>query len=161
MEPRPAIAVEVGDLQTQLRISRTGVAEYVRQALAGQGVRAAEISIVILDDQGIRAINRRCLGHDWETDVITFPLSSPGDEVLAGELVISAQTAVDSARELGVTPESELALYLVHGLLHLLGCDDQTPAGAAEMRAREATVMAALGPNRVSRLATKRQEKPI
>ncbi len=153
MEPAQAIEVEVGDLQGILPISRSGVARCVRRALESQGITRAEISVVIMDDAGIRSINKRCLGHDWETDVITFPLSDPDQPTLAGELVISAQTAQETARELGVEPESELALYLVHGLLHLLGRDDQTPAGTAEMRAGEAEILHALGPALIRGLA--------
>ncbi len=152
MEPGPAITVEVGDVQNHLPVAPAGVVAFVSSALAHEGVARADISIVIMDDKTIRAINSQHLGHDWATDVITFPLSLPGDPVLAGELVVSAQTAADSARELGVAPERELALYLLHGLLHLLGCDDQSATGAAEMRHREARLLSALGSDAICRL---------
>ena len=73
---------------------------------------------------------RRHLGHDWPTDVISFGLSEPGDPTLAGELVVSAEMAAATAREAGADPSAELALYVVHGLLHLCGLDDRTAEDA-------------------------------
>ncbi len=98
-----------------------------------------------MDDETIRVINRRHLAHDWPTDVISFPLSDPDDPVLAGELVVSAEMAASTARDVGVDPRSELALYVVHGLLHLCGLDDQTAEDADVMRQREAEILASEG----------------
>jgi hypothetical protein len=77
--------------------------------------------------------------------VISFPLSSPDDPILAGELVVSAELAVLMAAEDGVEPRDELALYIVHGLLHLCGYDDSNESDAAEMRRREAEILAESG----------------
>ena len=81
-----------------------------------------------MDDATIHAINRRHLAHDWPTDVISFVLSEPDDPALAAELVVSAEMAVvDRPGAWGPTRRSELALYVVHGLLHLCGLDDLIP----------------------------------
>lgn len=141
----PSIEVELSDTQTHLRIAPERASELVRQVLAIEGVRNASISLVIVDNQTIREINREHLGHDWETDVITFPLSDPDEEPLLGELVVSAEMAKTSAAEVGEDPWAELALYVVHGLLHLLGYDDLSEAEAAAMRRREGEVLALLG----------------
>ena len=77
--------------------------------------------------------------------MITFPLGEPGDASLSGELVVSAETAAETAREAGVAPWDELALYLVHGLLHLRGHDDADETGRRAMRSREAEILAGLG----------------
>ena len=79
------------------------------------------------------------------TDVITFPLSEPGDPGLSGELVVSAEMAVATAGESRADPLHELALYVVHGLLHLCGLDDLTPEAANAMRAGEGEALASLG----------------
>jgi probable rRNA maturation factor len=77
--------------------------------------------------------------------VISFVLADPTEAALAGELVVSAEMAAETARAGGFDARAELALYLVHGLLHLCGYDDQTPAEAATMRRREAEVLAKEG----------------
>ncbi len=115
------------------------------RVLLGEGVSQAEISIILVDDRAIQAINDRHLGHNWPTDVITFPLSEPGEVPLAGELVISTEMAATTAQQAGTDPAAELALYLVHGLLHLCGYDDQTPEDRTRIRGREDEVLTAAG----------------
>jgi probable rRNA maturation factor len=117
----------------------------VRGALAAEGVTSGWISVAVVDDATIRAINRRHLGHDWPTDVISFPLSDPGDDELCGELVVSAEMAAATASEAGVNAWYELALYVVHGLLHLCGHDDSAAEVRDAMRQREAEILALLG----------------
>ena len=73
--------------------------------------------------------------------MITFPLSEPDEPALAGELVVSAEMAVTTAREMGSEPRRELALYLVHGLLHLCGYDDSNEADAAAMNGRQSELL--------------------
>jgi probable rRNA maturation factor len=145
LPPEPDIAIEISDTQSHLRIDAGELARLARAVLAGEGVSRASVSISLVDDATIHALNRRHLGHDWPTDVITFPLSAPGDEELSGELVLSAEMALKTAGASGIDPQDELALYLVHGLLHLCGHDDQTPEQAAAMRRREDEVLRRLG----------------
>ena len=68
-----------------------------------------------------------------------------GQPVLAGDIVVSGETARRAARELGWQPRQELAYYVVHGLLHLAGYDDLTPGERRRMRKAERTVMVAAG----------------
>ena len=148
--PRPSdldrrIVVEINDLQKQVAVEPDALAALAREVLRGEGVRAASISLVLVDDAAIRAINRRELQHDWPTDVITFALSGPEEEELAAELVVSGEMAATTARGTGGDPFAELALYVVHGLLHLCGYDDRTPEEIPAMRRREGEVLAALG----------------
>ncbi|MGE5191760.1 MAG: rRNA maturation RNase YbeY [Deltaproteobacteria bacterium] len=80
-------------------------------------------------------------------------------KTIDGEIVISAETARRSAREYGTTPAAELALYLVHGLLHLCGYDDRTPQEKRLMRRREAEALrewTGPPPQRPSRLQRKK-----
>jgi probable rRNA maturation factor len=131
------IDVEISDAQAAFRVDHERVRLLVRTVLGEERRDRASISIALVDDATIHAINRLHLDHDWPTDVITFPLSERNDPELAGELIISAETALDSARERGIDPGDELALYIVHGLLHLCGYDDTTDAERARMRDRE------------------------
>jgi probable rRNA maturation factor len=137
------IDIEISDTQAHLRVDRRALAAVVRETLAMQDVSSASISLALVDDATIHDLNRRHLDHDWPTDVITFPLSAPGDPTLAAELVVSTETALRAARASGGSPSAELSLYVVHGLLHLCGHDDHSSEGVAAMRRREAEVLSA------------------
>lgn len=139
------IAVELSDVQAHLRVDREALVRLARGVLAGEGIDRAAISIALVDDATIHEINARHLGHDWPTDVISFILSDQGDAELAGELVVSGEMAVATAREAGADPHAELTLYVVHGLLHLCGYDDATETSAGAMRQREGEVLARAG----------------
>ena len=150
LPPRSALIVDVSDRQSLLRVSARGVERLVRTALAVEGIRQAEIGVVLVDDRRIAAIHRRWLGVSGPTDVITFDLSGaavgpPRAGVLSGDIVVSTETARRMARAVGWTPRQELFYYIVHGLLHLTGYDDHAAADRRQMRARERVVMKACG----------------
>ena len=137
--------VEVSDAQRSIPIDPKAARRLVEDVLRGEGVASASISLAFVDDPTIHRVNREFLDHDEPTDVVTFLLSDEEDGRLAGELVVSAETAARVAGELGADPWNEVALYVVHGLLHLCGCDDLDPESAAEMRAREDAALARVG----------------
>jgi probable rRNA maturation factor len=139
------IVVEVSDTQTHLRVDKSALGELVRGVLEREGRSRASISIALVDDATIRRLNLAHLGHDWPTDVITFPLSGLEEAILVGEVVVSVETACAAAQDHSANPTEELALYVVHGLLHLCGYDDRGDADRAAMRARERQVLAAAG----------------
>ena len=88
---------------------------------------------MLCDDAFIQALNAQYRGKDRPTDVLSF---AQGDPDLLGDIVISLPTAARQAEAAGWTLESEVALLGVHGLLHLLGHDDETARGAEGMQAR-------------------------
>lgn len=83
---------------------------------------------LITDDRELQRLNRDFLGHDYPTDVLSFPSGSAGG--FAGEMAISAQRAAEQAREFGHTPAVEIRILMLHGLLHLLGMDHERDRGA-------------------------------
>mgnify|MGYP001817540816 FL=1 len=102
------------------------------------------MSILVIDDAAIRAINRDYLGKDCPTNVISFAMQE-GEGVqndLLGDVVISAETAARDAAEAQTSFESELCFLLLHGVLHLLGYDHErgTRAEAKRMEEREREV---------------------
>jgi probable rRNA maturation factor len=107
-----------------------------RRVLADSPYKSARISIAVVDDPKIHALNRKYLEHDWPTDVLSFLLDSTATH-LDGEIILSADTAAAAAAEQGTTPAAEQLLYVVHGMLHLVGYDDVEPAAAPRMRAAE------------------------
>jgi probable rRNA maturation factor len=141
----PPIEVAISNTRRHLEIDPEALARLVRHALLAEGVAAASISLALVDNATIHQLNRRYLGHDWPTDVMSFRLSEVGEVPLSGELVISAEMAGATAREAGVDPWAELALYVVHGLLHLCGHDDQSEDDRVAMRRREHECLAREG----------------
>ncbi len=138
------IEIEVADTQLHLRVDRADVMRLVRDVLLEENRPGASISIAIVDDATIHSLNFKHLGHDWPTDVITFPLSSQEEPAIAGELVVSAEMAVATALELRGEPHRELALYLIHGLLHLCGYDDTDDASSGAMNLRQEKLLESL-----------------
>lgn len=100
-----------------------------------------ELSLSLVGDAQIRALNAKWRGKDEATDVLSFPL---GDALL-GDVVISLETARRVAREQGVSLRSELNLYLAHGLLHLLGYDHTRRADRKRMAREEARLLGSAG----------------
>ena len=105
--------------------------------------RDVRLSFAVIDDASMRRINNESLGHDYATDVLSFPMAS--EPVLVGEILISADTARREAAERGHPAYHELLLYAVHGVLHLIGYDDHDAAARRRMRRAERAVLAALG----------------
>jgi probable rRNA maturation factor len=128
--------IAIASPQEIVPIDRQRMREIARAVLAGEGHSEAEVSLAFVDDQTIHVLNKRYLDHDEPTDVLSFPLSEGGKK-LSGELVISTETALAQSNERGHDVQAELALYVIHGLLHLCGCDDKTPELAAVMRGKE------------------------
>lgn len=100
------------------------------------GFQEGEISIAVVDDAAMHQLNRRYLDHDYPTDVLSFVLEQEGER-LEGEIIVSADYAAREAPRYGWTLREELALYVVHGALHLVGYDDTTPEAKAVMQQQE------------------------
>ena len=98
-----------------------------------------ELSLSLVKDRQIRAVNKEWRGKDSATDVLSFPagaMTGPGLRQL-GDVVISVETAQRAAAQFESTFERELSLYLAHGLLHLLGYGHDTPSSARKMQRQE------------------------
>jgi probable rRNA maturation factor len=113
---------------------------------------AAEVSLVLADDEYLRQLNREYRGIDQPTDVLSFAMAEglPAPETvdlleLLGDIYISKTRAVAQADSYGHSFQRELCYLAVHGLLHLLGFDHQTPEATAVMREREERIMREFG----------------
>jgi len=110
--------------------------------LKRQGIRDGEINIIIVSSQKIRALNRMYLGIDKATDVIAFWHDRRNWHVgdgagFLGDIVISSDRASRNSRELKTSFGDEILLYVVHGVLHLLGYRDDTPGRRKHMKKTE------------------------
>jgi probable rRNA maturation factor len=105
-----------------------------------------EINIVIVDDTEIRKLNQNFRNSDSITDCLSFDLS--GDDSFSEkslEIIVNAEKAISQADELGHSPESELALYIAHGLLHHFGFSDEGEIEAKKMHEVEDEILQQLG----------------
>ena len=137
--------ISVATPQEIVEVDRGHMREVARAVLTGEGIADYEISLAFVDSPTIHGLNKRYLHHDEPTDVLSFPLSDPKAKKLTGELVVGAEVARDQAAERGHDVHVELALYVIHGLLHLCGYDDKSDDGAKRMREREQHYLAKLG----------------
>lgn len=106
--------------------------------LKHQGINSGELSILLVDDLQIADLNKRYLKINSATDVLAFRMSDGkygkiNPEIL-GDVVLSVDTAKAQACRLKLGIEAEINLYLIHGILHLLGFCDKTKAGFARMK---------------------------
>jgi probable rRNA maturation factor len=125
----------------------------VEHCLVAQDVGPeVELGLLITDDETVRKLNQEYRGVDEPTDVLSFalverkpgssPFITPPDDLLhLGEVVISYPQAVRQAAENNHSVEEEVALLVVHGVLHLLGYEHDEPAREQEMRALEKRVL--------------------
>ncbi len=100
-----------------------------------------ELSLLVVTDRRIRALNAQWRGKDKATDVLSFPAGPPVKGTPKphplGDVVLSLDTAAREARARGLALQEEISRYLAHGLLHLLGYDHHRPGDAKEMARME------------------------
>lgn len=99
-----------------------GLEAAVRAVTDRLGAGEGEISVTLLDDEAIRALNRDHLDHDWPTDVLSFALFQEGEPVV-GDIYLGYDQALRQAHEERVSSGEELLRLAVHGTLHVLGYD--------------------------------------
>jgi probable rRNA maturation factor len=148
-------------------------AELARRVLEARGVKTeTEVSLLFVDENAMARLNEQFLGKSGPTDVLSFPIedepaptgrspdlggTGPGSSaeqgalMLLGDVVICPAVASRNAVEHGVPLDDEIALLVVHGLLHLLGMDHEDDAEATRMEALEQQLLSRF--HRVSREA--------
>ncbi len=140
------------------RVNELMVKQDAEQLLVLTGNVGAELSILLVNDQRIAALNESWRGKSGPTNVLAFPMAEGDDAApvmnLLGDIVISVDTAAREAADEGTTLHTRLQVLLVHGLLHLLGYDHERSGAEAErMQNREQQLL--------QQLTWKRREKMI
>lgn len=118
----------------------------IKGALKYEGFkRAAEVSVTLVDDEAIHAMNLEHRGVDRPTDVLSFPMFDEefeGEAAVLGDIVISLERARAQSEEYGHSYEREIAFLTVHSVLHLLGYDhEEGEAAEKEMFERQEEVL--------------------
>lgn len=143
--------IEITDLQDCIPLEKKLILLVFRRVMKEEGRSARSLSVVLTDNRHIRDLNREYLGKDGHTDVLSFPLEDvdwPGNGPnggVNGEIIASAEMAFQQAKARNLDPRAELMLYLVHGLLHLLGYNDQNHDEAERMHRREDELLEQFG----------------
>jgi probable rRNA maturation factor len=160
-----SLDIYAADEQADLPVEVNRWSELARSALVAEGITSdTEVSLLFVDEPAIASLNERFLGKVGPTDVLSFPIedeversgrspdqggTGPGTIetdtdrlLLLGDVVICPTVAARNAVDHGVSVEDELALLVVHGILHLLGMDHEDPAEAELMERREQQLLA-------------------
>lgn len=115
---------------------------WLREVALGRGYEIGELNYIFCSDPYLLAINQQFLGHDYETDIITFDnsddfLLETGRKGVSADIYISVDTVRINGKAYGEGFERELHRVIVHGLLHLIGFDDTDDWHKSRMRAAE------------------------
>ncbi len=149
------ITVVVNDEQTPsdaIDIDHARWAALAEASLGDQGVAGGELNVLFVDEAEMADLHDQHMGGHEPTDVLSFPIDADDlddplgggqfGETLLGDVVICPRYAERQAAENGVAFDDELALLVVHGVLHILGMDHAEPDEAAEMKAAEQDLLA-------------------
>ncbi len=143
-------------------VRQTTLAHLAEHVLSVVGESRSELSLELVGDRRMRRLNHEYRKRDRPTDVLAFPTREavmprgvyPVTKML-GDVVISLPTAVRQAKKAGRSIDDELAMLLVHGVLHLCGYDhERNPREAARMSRRERALLHLISP--VPRMVTVR-----
>jgi probable rRNA maturation factor len=149
------VEVAVVDDQDEVPIDERRWQQLATDALATLGVHGpGEVTLTFVSQTAMAELNHQHMDGDDPTDVLSFPLDgeallpgprvdpTPGVPMLLGDVVVCPAVAAANAPDHAGTLEDELALLIVHGLLHLLGMDHADPLERDEMQARERELLA-------------------
>src|SRR5829696_309799 len=116
--------------------------------------RPTEISVRLTSDEQVRSLNAHWRGKDKPTNVLSFPLAEPyeldstdeeGPGLMLGDIVVARGVCEAEAVAKAITIEDHTAHLIIHGTLHLLGCDHADDQEASDMESREVRALARLG----------------
>ena len=127
-----------------VRLDGRRLAAVLERILAQGAFPGGVVSVAVVGDAEMRTLNAAHTQADDSTDVLAFPLAD--DDAEAGspvaEIIINADAAAEAAARHGHAPARELALYAIHGALHLVGFDDAHPSDRRRMRRAETRCLA-------------------
>lgn len=109
---------------------------WIARVIEDECYRVGELYYHFCSDEALLDINQRRLGHDFYTDIVTFPLGEEGEWV-SSEFCISLDRVAENSLQFGRPFESELLRVVIHGVLHLIGFDDHSDEESAAMRSME------------------------
>ena len=140
--------IDIQDLQDNVVLDKRDITKCAKFVLNKMGEASSELSLAFVSDLYIRKLNRRYRNIDSKTDVLAFSMREgwgfSKKSLILGDVVVSAETAKKEAKERKIPLYKEMRLYVVHGILHLLGYDDETPSDRKKMKAKEIELLEAM-----------------
>ncbi|MGB9682224.1 MAG: rRNA maturation RNase YbeY [bacterium] len=124
------MGIEVANIHPRLKINRNSLKRLIKNIVNRFNLKVKDISIVLVDDDYMRELNKRYRRIDSPTDVLSFSME---EDFLWGDIYISLDTAERQAQFQGWKLDEEVRFLAVHGLLHLMGYEDETEEGYNEM----------------------------
>ena len=145
--PKKTMTINVANLQKKVSLNPQRVQKIITTILRREGLKKTSLSVAFVTAQKIRALNQKFLKHSYPTDVLAFDLTEPfllksrflfGKRKLSQwEIIISTDAAIQNAKRFKTSVREEMTLYVIHGLLHLLGYDDHRSKDVERIRTKE------------------------
>lgn len=136
------ISISISSHPPSVRLPRKKITELVTFIARTERAAFVEVDIAIVGSRKSASMNRKYLKHTGATDIITFDQSELALPGLRCQLVVCGDIARKEALQRGGGVQRELLLYIIHGLLHMIGYDDTTPQEAEKMYAQQEKLLA-------------------
>jgi len=120
--------------------AKDSVADWILRFVSAQGKGIESLEYIFCSDEYLLELNKQHLGHDYYTDILTFPYAPPEADMLLGEIYISIDRVKENAASFRESFRNELHRVMIHGVLHLLGQDDHGEEEAV-MRQKEQSAL--------------------
>src|SRR6056297_354479 len=111
------------------------IKSWIISAIKNENYVPGEINFIFTSDKYLLNLNKQYLSHNYFTDIITF--NDVQGNIVNGDIFISLETVKNNSLRFGVSFEEELSRVMIHGIMHLIGYDDQTEEQKSEMRKKE------------------------
>jgi len=135
------MVIELTNQQKIKRVNLKQLHKYLKKILVFLNIPSENLSILLCDNTLIKKLNKKYFKKPSVTDVIAFPLADDLEPDYLGEVVVSVEEAAHAAKKLGCKWQDELRLYLIHGILHLVGYDDCTKVKRARMEKEQEKIL--------------------
>ena len=144
------IRFEVIDATFNLR-HKNAIKNWIKEIILSKNRRVGDINYIFSNDEYVLDVNRKYLGHDYYTDIITFDTSEYDEQIadnkvdrISADIIISLDTVAANAVTYGADFPQELYRVIIHGILHLVGYDDLNEADSCRMHKAEDEALALL-----------------
>ncbi len=141
---RPETGIEVENRVLSHKLNEVVIKRIIRKILISiKKPHCAKLEVVFLDNNSIRSLNVKYKRRDRPTDVLSFKidLKEFGSEKFLGEIFISPEIAFRNAKIYETRFEEELVRYIIHGILHLFGYEDESKVDKTRMFKRESEIL--------------------
>ena len=130
---------------------KNAIKNWIKEIILSKNRRIGDINYIFSNDEYVLEVNRKYLGHDYYTDIITFDTSEYDEQIadnkvdrISADIIISLDTVAANAVTYGADFPQELYRVIIHGILHLVGYDDLNEADSCMMRKAEDEALALL-----------------